>query len=827
MLMFGCDHLTQRLFMLCRYVEGHVNSLSRVSTCFNPWLRLAISAFCLVSLPEAVCAFGNPTFANAITNGIVNIPGLTEASGIVASLQNAEVLWTHNDSGHPPQVFALDTQGRLLGTYGIPGNTDNEDIGMGPGPVPNVRYLYVADIGDNNTNRANIKIYQIPEPAVYARQYTNPALFSLKGARTITLHYPDGPRDAEAMFVDPITGDLFIASKEDISQIYSASKSQLDTNDFFTLASVRTLNFAVPSGADISPSGNEIVVRRESVAALWLRSNGQSVSEALGGAAISIPVQGIANGEPNGEAIGFDALGSGYYTLSDSISNQPLRYFARTSNDGPGPPPSTLVSAGSSWRYLDDGSNQGTAWRNPAFNDASWNIGLAQFGYGDGDEKTVVSFGPNPNNKHVTTYFRKTFVEDNPGDVTNLTARLIVDDGATVYLNGAPVIYENLVPEAAYDTLATPMLVALQSTWHSYRLPTSLLAHGTNTLAVEIHQSSLSGSNISFDLQLLAAGRNAAYEPFDYAAGTALAQVTNASGQWWTVAGSNASVATTVAGSLDVKGLFPSAGGSMQFGAVDGPSARFNLLSNVNSGTLFFSLALKVTGLGALSTAGGWLAAFNNSRGTQGTTPTELGTRILAREAGAGGFNLGVAKNTTTPSEWVWSPQVFAVGETIFVVGSYTFNAGNSTNDVAMLWLNPEPTAFGSEQTPVASLIATNGADITSNQIGSFVFMQRGLNNVNQPGEALVDELRIGTSWPSVTPPAPFVASLSITQTGTNLILSWSTNTAGFVLESAASLNPTSLWTQNPTPVSVVSSQYTVTNTISAGNAFYRLRKLP
>src|SRR5437773_9366911 len=112
----------------------------------------------------------SPTFANAVTNGIVDIAGLSEASGVAASRNNANVLWTHNDSGHPAEVFALDTQGRLLGTYTIPGNTDNEDIAIGPGPITNVSYLYVADIGDNAATRANIKIYQIPEPAVYERQ---------------------------------------------------------------------------------------------------------------------------------------------------------------------------------------------------------------------------------------------------------------------------------------------------------------------------------------------------------------------------------------------------------------------------------------------------------------------------------------------------------------------------------------------------------------------------------------------------------------------------------------------------------------------------------
>ena len=69
----------------------------------------------------------------------------------------------------------------------------------------------------------------------------------------------------------------------------------------------------------------------------------------------------------------------------------------------------TIVPAGSTWKYLDNGSNQGTAWRAAGFNDSSWSSGPAELGYGDGDENTVVGFGPDSSNKYRTTYFRKTF----------------------------------------------------------------------------------------------------------------------------------------------------------------------------------------------------------------------------------------------------------------------------------------------------------------------------------------------------------------------------------------------------------------------------------
>jgi hypothetical protein len=68
-----------------------------------------------------------------------------------------------------------------------------------------------------------------------------------------------------------------------------------------------------------------------------------------------------------------------------------------------------IVPFHSSWKYRDDGSDQGTAWQSPSFDDSTWASGSAELGYGDGDEATVVSYGSNPNRKYTTTYFRKMF----------------------------------------------------------------------------------------------------------------------------------------------------------------------------------------------------------------------------------------------------------------------------------------------------------------------------------------------------------------------------------------------------------------------------------
>src|ERR1044071_2376708 len=80
-----------------------------------------------------------------------------------------------------------------------------------------------------------------------------------------------------------------------------------------------------------------------------------------------------------------------------------------------------LVPTAATWKYLDNGSDQGTAWRAASFNDSTWSSGPAQLGYGDGDEATILSFGPDANNKFITTYFRRAFSLTNPSQFTGLT----------------------------------------------------------------------------------------------------------------------------------------------------------------------------------------------------------------------------------------------------------------------------------------------------------------------------------------------------------------------------------------------------------------------
>ncbi|HYC60326.1 MAG TPA: metallophosphoesterase, partial [Thermoanaerobaculia bacterium] len=163
-----------------------------------------------------------------------------------------------------------------------------------------------------------------------------------------------------------------------------------------------------------------------------------------------------------------------------------------------------LVPAGSTWRYLDNGSNQGTAWRHASFNDSAWATGAAQLGYGDGDETTTVSYGPNSNQKYVTTYFRRTFSVADPSAYASLLLSTLRDDGAVVYLNGVEVWRSNMpAGTIGHQTLASVSLgTPEEATYYDASLASSLLVAGQNVIAAEVHQADPTSTDISFDLHL-------------------------------------------------------------------------------------------------------------------------------------------------------------------------------------------------------------------------------------------------------------------------------------------------------------------------------------
>ncbi len=162
----------------------------------------------------------------------------------------------------------------------------------------------------------------------------------------------------------------------------------------------------------------------------------------------------------------------------------------------------TLINAGTDWKYLDNGSDQGSPWTAVSFNDSLWASDPAQLGYGDGDESTTVSFGPNSGANYITTYFRRKFVINDPASVSSLSLRLLRDDGALVHLNGSE-IYRNNMPGGAIGYLTpAPASVPDENAWYASPVNPGYLVPGTNTVAVEMHQAGGGSSDLSFDFEL-------------------------------------------------------------------------------------------------------------------------------------------------------------------------------------------------------------------------------------------------------------------------------------------------------------------------------------
>jgi uncharacterized delta-60 repeat protein len=169
------------------------------------------------------------------------------------------------------------------------------------------------------------------------------------------------------------------------------------------------------------------------------------------------------------------------------------------------PPPGTplgYIPKGDQWRFWDRGSEPVGSWTIEHYGDSTWGSGPAELGYGDGDEATEVSFGPDPSDKYITTYFRRSFPAASPRIVAELDAWLLYDDGAVVYLNGTEVARINMPADpVGNDTEASSAVP--NNAIAAFSIDPGLLIEGKNLVAVEVHQVSRTSSDLSFDFELI------------------------------------------------------------------------------------------------------------------------------------------------------------------------------------------------------------------------------------------------------------------------------------------------------------------------------------
>lgn len=166
----------------------------------------------------------------------------------------------------------------------------------------------------------------------------------------------------------------------------------------------------------------------------------------------------------------------------------------------------SIFAYSSNWKYLDNGSDQGTAWRSPSFNDGAWSTGNGKFGYGLPGLSTVVNYGPNVNQKYTTTYFRKNVFIPNPKNFSGFTAGVLRDDGIVVYVNGTEVYRNRMKAGTVTYTTFGQDAEDNASITQFFDIDTSHFVNGYNVIAVEIHQKTLTNADLGFDMQLSGIG---------------------------------------------------------------------------------------------------------------------------------------------------------------------------------------------------------------------------------------------------------------------------------------------------------------------------------
>jgi hypothetical protein len=180
-------------------------------------------------------------------------PRIQESSGLALSRRHPAVLWTHNDSGGGPQLYAVGPDGRTLATLTLAGVEARDWEAMAAGRDDRGRpALFVGDIGDNQDLWPEVAVYRVAEPT-RLRDATVPAV-------RYRLRYADGPRNAEALLVDPRSNRLYVATKEsDGGGLYRAP-ARLRTDQVNLLHRVARVPPVITDGAFL-PDGHGFVLR--------------------------------------------------------------------------------------------------------------------------------------------------------------------------------------------------------------------------------------------------------------------------------------------------------------------------------------------------------------------------------------------------------------------------------------------------------------------------------------------------------------------------------------------------------------------------------------
>jgi len=253
------------------------------------------------------------------------------------------------------------------------------------------------------------------------------------------------------------------------------------------------------------------------------------------------------------------------------------------------------------------------------------------------------------------------------------------------------------------------------------------------------------------------------YEPFEYNAGAALSGQTDTHvtpSQTWNFVGGAGTVDPTIgSGSLSNPNLPASSGNMAVLSSAQTASSRIALPSAVTSGTLYYSLLLNVPSFGAgftNTTTGSFLAGFNNATGAGTNISTAAGALLIHLDPNnSSAYNLGVGSTINNADRIFDNNTHLTAGSTVFVVVAHTLNPGTD-DDVAQLWINPDPSTFGTNNIPSPNATSSSAASSSvivpdSTQIASFFLRNNGV----EPSTTQVDEVRVDNTWAGVTGAVP------------------------------------------------------------------------
>jgi hypothetical protein len=170
-------------------------------------------------------------------------------------------------------------------------------------------------------------------------------------------------------------------------------------------------------------------------------------------------------------------------------------------------PDIAVIPENASWKFWSTNSAPVSTWMNTAFNDTTWSSGRAPLGYNDAtlnmDCATVLPYGGNKANRYSAAYFRKTFNLVNPSVVTGLVVTARINDGMVVYLNGVEIL-RNIMPLGTISYTSLANISVPPTYWTTFVLPTNGLTRGSNLIAVEVHQASVSSVDLIMDMNVKA-----------------------------------------------------------------------------------------------------------------------------------------------------------------------------------------------------------------------------------------------------------------------------------------------------------------------------------